>query len=107
MPLNVQELQTRLNQETGRLGWQEIQRHFARGVVVRVASDLDLVEVAACMASDDKDRFMPWFASGQVARASAEDAQDWNRRNASFWAVVVAPWVLVQEIDAAESAPGP
>ena len=99
MQADVQALRTRLNQETGQLPWQEIQRHFARGVVVRVAADLDLVEVAACMASDDQNSFMPWFASGLVARASAEEAEDWNRRGASFWAVVVAPWLLVQEID--------
>lgn len=95
----IQSLRERLNQETGRLGWQEIQRHFARGVVVKVAAELDLVEVAARMAMDDKASFMPWFESGQVARAGTEEAEDWNRREANFWGVVVAPWLLVQEIE--------
>jgi hypothetical protein len=26
------------------------------------------------------------------------DAEDWHARQPQFWAVVVAPWVLVQEI---------
>ena len=99
MQQDVQPLRERLNLETGRIGWQEMQRHFARGAVVRVAAELDLVEVAACMAADDRERFMPWFASGQVARAGTEDAEGWNRRQSAFWAVVVAPWLLVQEID--------
>ncbi|MBS1212518.1 MAG: hypothetical protein H6R26_1135 [Proteobacteria bacterium] len=99
MQSDDENLRTRLNQETGRLSWQEIERHFARGVVVRVAPDLDLVDVAARMASDDKQGFMPWFSAGRVARASADDARDWNERDATFWAVVVAPWVLVQEIE--------
>ncbi len=91
-------LRERLNREAGRLAWPEIQRHFARGAVVRVATELDLVEVAACFAADERERVMPWFASGQVARASVEDAEGWNRRQAVFWGVVVAPWLLVQEI---------
>ena len=43
-----------LNQQTARVHWQELETHFARGVVIEVASDLDLVEVAACFANDDK-----------------------------------------------------
>ena len=34
-----------LNQQTARVHWQELETHFARGVVIQVASDLDLVEV--------------------------------------------------------------
>jgi len=30
-------------------------------------------------------------------RADDVDARDWERRNPVLWAVVVAPWVLVQE----------
>jgi hypothetical protein len=26
------------------------------------------------------------------------DAEDWHARQPRFWAVVVAPWVLVQEV---------
>jgi hypothetical protein len=92
------ELRARLNGETGKLAWGELQRHFARGVVITVAGELDLVEVAACMARDDADALQRWLASGQVARADAADAAGWQTRDARFWAVVTAPWVLVQEI---------
>lgn len=92
------ELLAHLNLETGRLAWAEAERHFARGVLVKVAGELDLVEVAAAMAEDDKARFVGWLETGQVAKASAEDALRWHEGQAQFWAVVVAPWVLVQEI---------
>jgi len=91
-------LRAKLNLETGRLPWAELQRHFARGVVVRVAQGLDLVEVAYRFAQDDRERVAAWLDSGQVARASDLDARAWQERGAEFWAIVVAPWVLVQEI---------
>ena len=92
------ELLSHLNLETGRLAWAEAERHFARGVLVKVAAELDLVEVAAAMVEDDKTQFTRWLETGQVARADTEDALHWNDIQAEFWAVVVAPWVVVQEI---------
>lgn len=89
-----------LNLETGKLTWAEAERHFARGVIVKVAPGLDLLEVAAAMAADDKAKFAAWLETGQVARASSADAIRWNAAQAEFWAVVVAPWVLAQEIGA-------
>lgn len=91
-------LHAKLNSETGRLHWQELERHFARGVVVKVAPGMDLVGVAVRFAQDDKPVIEAWLKAGQVDRASAEDAVTWQGRQSVFWAVVVAPWVLVQEI---------
>lgn len=92
-----EELRTRFNAETGKITWPELERHFARGVLVTVADDLDLVEVAMCMVRDDKDSLEGWMKTGRVGRTTAEDASDWAEREPVFWAVVAAPWVLVQE----------
>jgi hypothetical protein len=91
-------LRARLNLETGRIDWAELQRHFARGVVIRVGPGLDLVEVAGRFAEDDQAAVAAWLAAGALAKADAVDARGWQQRQARFWAVVVAPWVLVQEI---------
>ncbi|QGM21136.1 DUF2288 family protein [Spiribacter sp. 2438] len=90
-------LETRLNTETGRIRWHELERHFARGVVVRVTPDLDLVAVAAAFVRDDEATVMDWMNARRVWRAGTEDARDWHRRDPELWAVVAAPWVLVQE----------
>lgn len=90
-------LHAKLNAETGRLGWKELERHFARGVVVLVAGELDLVEVAFCISRDDKAAVEAWMNAGQVRRADTGDAQVWHERQSRFWAVVAAPWVLIQE----------
>jgi len=97
MTRSKEELLTKLNQETGKLAWRELEKHFARGAVVKVSPQLDLLDVAVCMVSDDKPGFARLLKSGQVAPASEADARDWSRRDPVFWAVVVAPWVLVQE----------
>lgn len=91
-------LKARLNLDTGRIDWPMLARHFARGSVIVVAAGTDLVEVAAAFAEDDHGRLEIWLAEGRVAKATDADAQGWHARSAVFWAVVVAPWVLVQEI---------
>lgn len=93
-------LRAKLNAETGVLAWCELERHFARGVLIRLAGDLDLVEVALAMARDDKRAVQDWLASGKLAHATSEDARTWHARQSRFWAVVAAPWVLVQEVAA-------
>lgn len=89
----VQDLHT----ETAHITWSELEIHFARGVVIKVDASLDLVEVAATFANDDKLIVERWFTAGQVERLPTDTARDWNSREPELWAVVVAPWVLVQE----------
>jgi hypothetical protein len=86
-----------LHAQTARVAWQELEKHFARGVVIRVDSDLDLVAVATCIANDDKPAAERWVAQGQVQHLDMHTAKDWARRDPELWAVVVAPWVVVQE----------
>jgi hypothetical protein len=90
-------LRARLNAETGRLRWPELQRHFARGALLKVAPSLDLVVVAVAIARDDRAAVEAWLGAGELSRASDADALDWLERDPVFWAVVAAPWVLVQE----------
>ena len=90
-------LRAKLNGETAKVAWAELQRHHARGVVVRVAGELDLIEVALAMAQDNGALVGKWMQAGQLGKVSDEQAQDWLTRDPALWSVVVAPWVLVQE----------
>ena len=96
--LNDAELRQKINLETARLNWPELARFFARGVVIKAAPDIDLIETAARIAENDTQAVEAWMQSGQLQRASDSDARAWNDRESTFWSVVVAPWVLVQEI---------
>ena len=91
-------IRARLNTETARIAWQELAPHFARGSVIVVGSELDLVEVAAAFVEDRQQDVAKWLGDGQLARAQDSHAERWNRDGCEMWAVVVAPWVLVQEV---------
>lgn len=86
-----------LHLETARISWPELELHFARGVLIRVAAELDLVEVATCFANDDKDPVECWTAAAQLGPLDIPTAKQWSTGTCELWAVVVAPWVLVQE----------
>ncbi len=91
-------LRAKLNLETAQLPWSELERHFARGDVIKVAIGIDLIEAALNVAENKVDSVQAWLAEGRIARAEMSDAEDWHARQPMFWAVVVAPWVLVQEV---------
>lgn len=88
----------KLNTETAKIKWQELEIHFARGVVVYVSPGLDLVDVAYAMSVDDTVRVAEWIDRGKVSRQFDEQAAAWAGEDATVWCVVVKPWVLVQPL---------
>jgi len=90
-------LRAKVNLETSRIAWKELQRYFASGVAVRVDQELDLVEVALQFSKDNKAQVERWLLTGKVGKVSDRQAADWIEADAEMWAVVVSPWVLVQE----------
>jgi len=96
--MNDEQLQReKLNLETGLIQWTELQRYFAKGVLIEVDGSLDLVEVAQHFVNDSKAQIENWIADAKVCRANDSHAKQWQQQNAVFWAIVVTPWVLVQE----------
>ncbi|WP_296661771.1 DUF2288 domain-containing protein [Paraburkholderia sp.] len=91
------QLYTKLLGETAKIDWQDLERFFAQGKLLSVARDLDLVSIAEAIASDDAERVTQWLSSGLVERMQAATAADYAVRKPELWAVVVSPWVCVQE----------
>ena len=82
--------------QTARIHWHELQKPYARGAVVQVAPGLNLVDVAVQLGMDNTAAFQRWIAAGDVAAVSDDQAREWYNQNTELWAVVAAPWVLVQ-----------
>ena len=97
----METLYAKLLGETARIGWAELQPFFARGALLWVSAELDLIAVAVAVAQDDQASIAAWLAAAQVGMLEAVQATDWFERNPPLWTVVVAPWVLVQERGAA------
>jgi len=96
MKENLDQLTARLNMETAQISWQELERHFARGELLTVSPELDLEQVGVKMIHDDGPVIDGWLKSGELRKAT-DDAARWNDGVLELWAVVVAPWVLVQD----------
>ncbi|WP_372625447.1 DUF2288 domain-containing protein [Arsukibacterium sp.] len=83
--------------ETARINWPQLQKFYAAGSVVTVSAEHDLVNVAFAFSADDKAQVADWLAQGTVERTTEQQAQQWFDNNTELWAVVISPWVLVQD----------
>ena len=90
-------LYAKLLGETAAISWQELQPVFARGALLWVEGTQDLVAVAQAVAENDKGKVAGWLQAGVLGRVDDARAEDLLARDPQLWAVVVAPWVLVQE----------
>lgn len=88
----------KVNLETSSIAWRELQRFFASGSAIAVAKELDLVEVAFQISEDNRAQVEAWLVAGQVGKVTDEQALGWYEADVDMWAVVVSPYVLVQEM---------
>jgi hypothetical protein len=95
-PENDTELHDKINRETGRIAWSELERHFAQGNVIYVSEQLDLIDVAVRISRDDKEKIAGWMAEGRIAKVSDLQAETWSAGGEALWAAVVHPFILVQ-----------
>ena len=86
----------KINSETARIPWRELQRFFAAGKLRLVAPGIDLVEVAYALQQDDLDAVQAWVDGEELDAVSDDQARQWFEQDAELWAVVVKPWVLIQ-----------
>ena len=96
-PDNDTDLHDKINSETARLPWAELQRHFAQGNVIFVSPDLDLIKVAVHISHDDTARISAWMAEGKIGKVSDAQALAWTEAQSSLWTSVVHPFILVQQ----------
>ncbi|MBV6750445.1 DUF2288 domain-containing protein [Pseudomonas chlororaphis] len=90
-------LYAKLLGETASIRWEELQPFFARGALLWVESALDLIAAAEAVAENQAEKVAAWLASGELAKVSESRALDLFERDPALWAVVVSPWVMIQE----------
>jgi len=90
-------LAKKLNLETAQITWKELEPHFAGGNVISVAKGLDLLLVAEQIVADNSEMVKLWMAENKVGQVSDKQALTWSDTNAVLWAVVIKPWILVQD----------
>ncbi len=90
-------LYAKINLETAQIPWKELERFFAGGRVISVEDHVDMIRVAQLMASDDVKAISGMLENREIGKVTDEQAQVWTDSDALLWAVVVSPWILVQQ----------
>lgn len=86
-----------LHLETAKIPWTELQRFFAGGKLLLLDAGEDMLEVAACLVANDVDRLQSLINENLLVYPDNDKAKRWVVDDAQLWAVVLNPWVLVQE----------
>ena len=73
-------LKAKLNLETAQISWEELQRHFAAGMLISVSPKLDLVDVGFQLSQDNKTQFEAWLANGDLQSVSDQQAMAWYEK---------------------------
>lgn len=86
----------RINRETAKIAWHDLQTFFASGKVIHVDTSTDLVEAALDISLDNAEQVKSLMESGKLGLVSDDQAHQWYEDKAQVWAVVIKPWIVVQ-----------
>lgn len=91
-------LREKLRLESGVAEWALLREHIERDAAIIVTTDLDMIEAAYQIARDNTAQVRQWLNDGQLIKPAPEQIIAWQSSEPSFSSVVVAPFVLIQEI---------
>jgi hypothetical protein len=85
--------------------WNWLKPHAQRDVLLVVAPELDLLDVGVAIASDNVPEVQTWIQQNLLAKPTAIQLSDWNNHEEKrFNALIVRPYILVQEPNTANAA---
>lgn len=95
--VTIDELKKKLSDELETAEWEILKPHHQRDAVIIVDPDLDLIDVAARVGSNDLKQVANWMKDGRVSKPSPEQIATWTESPTTpFLFVIVQPWVLIQ-----------
>ncbi|MBD1919971.1 DUF2288 family protein [Microcoleus sp. FACHB-831] len=97
----MQDLRSELAEILDEAEWEWLEPHVKRDVVVVVDKNLDLLDVGVAIASDNTSCVQHWIGEQLIQKPSPTQMQNWSSDRAKrFNALIVQPYVLVQELAA-------
>lgn len=94
--MNENPLYLKLLGETAQITWPELEPFFARGALMLVEPTEDLVAIALAIAENRAGDVEAFLGRGGLRKMDVDTARQLSEGGQTLWAVVVAPWVLVQ-----------
>lgn len=84
--------------QLGPVFFSDLRAHLDRQAVFLVRADVELLDVAEALASDDHGRVKAWLEAGALRRPTDAERASWaSEVGRRFAAVPVQPFVLVAE----------
>lgn len=100
----MQDLRTQLAESLDEAEMEWLKPHIQRDRVVVVHHELDLLDVAVAIASDDVLSVQHWISEQLIHKPFPNQIANWNSdQSKRFQALIVQPYVLVQESAAKEA----
>lgn len=98
MEKNLREQLTELLDEA-ELEW--LKPHIQKDVVIIVVPDLDILDVGMAISSDNTQSVQHWISEQLLVKPSSDILSRWNSNpTQKFQALIVQPYILVQELTA-------
>ena len=95
----MQDLRAELTENLDEAEWNWLVPHVQRDVVVVVNKNLDLLDVGVAIANNNVTSVQHWISEQLIHKPSPEEKEAWNSNQTKrFNALIVQPYVLVQEI---------
>jgi len=88
-----------INLETAKIAWKDLEVYYAGGNVISVSPKLDLIDVALVITNDDAEQLKEWTEQGLIDVVTDEQAKEYTDAEATVWAVVIKPWILIQTVN--------
>ena len=94
---DTQSAEEKIAKYRGEVSWNYLKPHGERDALLWVDPALDLEEVAKAFIDDDTERVANWLGNGDLVRVGKLHAAQWEKSDELFTAVVVTPFVLMQQ----------
>ncbi|WP_413163643.1 DUF2288 domain-containing protein [Capilliphycus salinus ALCB114379] len=95
------DLREKLAENLDEARWEWLIPHHEREMVVVVNEELDLLDVGEAIANDNASSVQHWINQQLIYKPSVQQVSVWNNnRGQRFNALIVDPFVLVQELSA-------
>ena len=82
---------------TGEVSWKYLKPHYESGALLWVDPSLTLAQVAEALSADETETVANWLGNGDLVKIGELHANQWEESDELFTAVVITPFVLMQQ----------
>ena len=95
----MSDLRAELEESIDQAEWNWLSPHADRDAVIIVSDQLNLLDVGVAIANDNVSSVQHWISEQLLYKPSLEQKIIWDGdQNKRFNALIVQPYVLVQEV---------